>query len=200
MQCPPWGGARVWPWGRGRVKGDTLLRLSWSPRGGSCPPSPTALFYTGRIGAALHVAHTRDQPGCFWGSGSCPWVCSRGRPQSPSCPQPPQVSLPFWTSVPPAPAPFCKGRQRGPQGHFGQNTWVLGCFRLHLPLTGSELSWRGGRGSKAAPDSQQSSQGSPDGGRQVPVTDGTPPPRARGTDARAADLRPQGPPAPSLVA
>lgn len=70
-------------------------------------------------------------------------------PRAPAVHSSPGLSSPFWTSVPPAPAPCCKGRQRGPQGQFGRNTRVLGCLRLHLPLTGSELSWReGGEGSQ----------------------------------------------------
>ena len=53
--------------------------LVFPPWGALSPRLPPTLFSTRRPGAAPDEAHTREQPGCFWGSGSWPLVAMQPR-------------------------------------------------------------------------------------------------------------------------
>lgn len=179
------------------------------PQGSSCGPGerpgtghtcdshprlPTCPRPTRRPGAAPDAAHTRDQPGCFWGSGSRLLVAMQPR----KAPEP-QPSATTWDSAYPSghqslqpPHPAVRIGREDPKAILGGTLGCWGVSGLHLPLTGSELSWREGREARQLWTASRAPRGHR--WREAsPVTVRAPPPRAWGTDKGAAGLRPRGP-------
>lgn len=157
--APPRG--RAWAWALGERPGDRDTHSCDSHPASHLPSAPPG-------GLALRPMWPHQRPArLLLGSGSRPAAMQpRKGPRAPAICNHLGLSLPFWTSVPPAPTPCCKDRQRGPQGHFGWNTWVLGCLRLHLPLHWLRAQLEGRAGARQF-DRPAGSQEVTDGGRQA---------------------------------
>ena len=113
----------------------------------SHPRLPPALCSTGRPGAAPDAAHTRDQPGCFWGSGS--WLLVAMQPRKAPEPQP---SATTWDSAYPSghqslqpPHPAVRIGREDPKAILGGTHGCWGVSdSISLSLAQSSAGGKGG--------------------------------------------------------